>query len=289
MQTAGTVLFADYPPGDVYGPRTLSSFELVWLLTGSARHIWSRPRAGELEAGTTPLRPGQLVLATPGTRDTFQWDPRRATRHAFIHFMITDPAGLPPTWRWPMVRDLVTAPILSGICDYLLELAGLGTDAARRRSDELVTLLVDLYVTGPLAAAEPDLPTQVAAAVDRVRSLWAADGMRIVPVEELCGAIGVSSGHLHRVFRDHYGTGPARCFELIRLARGAVSLQRSNAGLAEVARQVGYTNPYHFSRRFRQAYGCPPGRYRGTADPVDPLEPLRLGGLLPLAGRLLSL
>ncbi len=229
------------------------------------------------------------MLLTPGTRDAFHWDRQRATSHAYIHFTITDPGGLPPIWRWPMARDLLAAPILSGICDYLVELAGLGTEAARRRSDELVTLLVDLYVTGPLAAAEPALPPQVAAAVDRVRSAWTADGMRIVPVEELCAAIGVSSGHLHRVFRDHYGTGPARCFELIRLARGAVALQRSNSGLAEVARLVGFTNPYHFSRRFRQAYGCPPGRYRGTAEPVDPLEPLRVGGLLPLAGRLLSL
>lgn len=288
------MLIADYRPGDEFGPRTLTNYELVWVLAGSARHIWSRPRPGdddhaEVETGTTPLRPGRLVLVTPGTRDAFEWDRQRATRHAYIHFTITDRGQLPPTWQWPMSRDLLAAPILGGICDYLIELAGFGTEAARRRSDELITLLVDLYVSGPLAAVEPALPPQVAAAVDRVRSTWTTDGMRIVPVEELCAAIGVSAGHLHRVFRDHYGTGPARCFELIRLARGAIALQRSNAGLAEVARLVGFTNPYHFSRRFRQAYGCPPGRYRHEPDPMDPLEPLRVGGLLPLAGRLLSL
>ena len=153
----------------------------------------------------------------------------------------------------------------------------------------MVTLLVDLYVTGPLAAAEPALPPQVAAAVDRVRSAWTSDGMRIVPVEA-CARRSVSPpGTCTGLFVIDYGTGPARCFELIRLARGAVALQRSNSGLAEVARLVGFTNPYHFSRRFRQAYRCPPGRYRGTAEPVDPLEPLRGGGLLSLAGRLLSL
>ncbi|MFC7622658.1 helix-turn-helix transcriptional regulator [Microlunatus sp. GCM10028923] len=290
LEPATAVLVADYLPGDQFGPRTLISYEFVWLLAGSARHIWTRPRPdGSIESGSTPLRPGQLVLVTPGTRDALHWDRHRMSRHAYVHFMITDPGPLPPIGQWPMVRDLLAAPILGGICDYLLELAGLGTEAAQRRSDELITLLVDLYVTGPMADAGPAPPAPVAAAVDHVREVWATDGMRIVPIEELAAAVRISAGHLHRVFRDSYGTGPARAFELIRLARGAVALQRSNAGLAEIARLVGYTNPYHFSRRFREAYGLPPGGYRTAVDAADPLAPLRGSGLLPLAGPLLNL
>lgn len=284
LQTTGTVLVADYAPGADFGPRTLGSYELVWLLAGSARHDWTRPRPDDVpESGTTQLRPGQLTLVTPGIRDMFRWDRQRTSRHAYLHFMIIEPSGLPPTWQWPIVRDLVAAPILHGICDYLLELAAIGTAPAQRRSDELVALLVDLYVTGPLTESGPVLPPHIAAAVEHVRRAWATDGMRIVTIEELCSATGLSAGHLHRLFRDHYRTGPARVFELIRLARGAVSLQRSNSGLTEIAQLVGYSNPYHFSRRFSQLYGQPPGRYRLGADPTDPFEPLRSAGLIPLA------
>ncbi|HLT61360.1 MAG TPA: hypothetical protein VK020_09230, partial [Microlunatus sp.] len=162
VETHGTVLVADYPPGEDFGPRTLTSFELVWLLAGTARHIWSRPHPdGSVEQGETRLPPGRLVLVTPGTRDSFRWDRRRVTRHAYLHFMINGSERLPPTWQWPMVRDLDSAPVLHGLCAYLLELAGHGTPAARRRSDQLVGLLVDLYVTGPLAepADRSDSPT----------------------------------------------------------------------------------------------------------------------------------
>ena len=71
--------------------------------------------------------------------------------------------------------------------------------------------------------------------------------------------------------------------ELVRLSRAAVLLQRSNASLAEVADATGFANAYHLSRRFRAAYGVPPGRFRRTLPGADPLGPVREAGLLPLA------
>ncbi|HEX6677280.1 MAG TPA: helix-turn-helix domain-containing protein, partial [Actinomycetes bacterium] len=61
---------------------------------------------------------------------------------------------------------------------------------------------------------------------------------------------------------------------------------RSNLSVAAVARDCGFANPYHFSRRFRRAYGQPPGRYRRAAARPEPSEPLARAGLLPLAERI---
>ncbi|MER7182558.1 hypothetical protein ABT404_24260 [Streptomyces hyaluromycini] len=74
---------ADYPPGSVFGPRDGGSYEFVWLLHGSARWV--------CDDLTVPLTSSALQLVRPGMRDTFHWDPRRPTRHAYTHFRL--PAG----------------------------------------------------------------------------------------------------------------------------------------------------------------------------------------------------
>ena len=83
--------------------------------------------------------------------------------------------------------------------------------------------------------------------------------------------------------RQNYGCGPAHALELVRLSRAAMIVQRSNATLAEIARASGFANPYHLSRRFRAAYGVPPGRYRRDQPTADPQAPVRDAGLHQVA------
>ena len=134
-----------------------------------------------------------------------------------------------------------------------------------------------------MAAPATKLPPHLAAALGEVRRIWRVEGVRIVEVDELAVAAGVSGGHLFRVFRQQYGCGPAHALELVRLARAAVMLQRSNATLDEVAAECGFANAYHFSRRFRASYAVPPGSYRRTSPTPDPLGPVRAAALLPVA------
>ncbi len=175
------------------------------------------------------------------------------------------------------------AHVLDGICAYLIELGRQTSVAARQRSDQLLGLLLDLFVRGPLEPAEPTEPAAVAAAAAAVSRIWAAEGVRLVEVQELAAAAHVSVGHLYRIFRERYGCGPAHALELIRLSRAAVMVQRSNASLTEVAEASGFANAYHLSRRFRLAYGLPPTAHRRLQAGADPLAPVRAAGLQSLA------
>ena len=112
---------------------------------------------------------------------------------------------------------------------------------------------------------------------------WQTDGPRLIAAEELAAAISVSAGHLFRVFRNAYGCGPARALELVRLARSAVALQRSNASLAEIAHRGGFANAYHFSRRFCAAYGVSPAGTGGINRLRIPQAPVRSAGLHQVA------
>jgi AraC family transcriptional regulator len=71
-------------------------------------------------------------------------------------------------------------------------------------------------------------------------------------------------------------------FELLRLARAATLLVRSNLSVAAVAHACGFANPYHFARRFHRRYGQPPGRYRHDPQRRQPAGPLAQAWLLAL-------
>lgn len=276
---------ADYPRRATFGPRRLVDHEFVWLLRGSA--TWT-VREVDLDGSEARerrflLTPGVLALARAGTVDSYQWDEQGTSTHAYVHFRVAEVGDPLAEQNWPCTRSMAGVGILEGICGYLLELAGQQFPLARTRSDELVALLLDLYVRGPLEEPQLALPPQLLAVTAHVRRVWDTDGMRIVGVSELAQKASVSDGHLYRLFRTAYGCGPARAFELVRLARAATSLQRSNATLAEVAQLSGFANPYHFSRRFSLTYGTPPGHYRGLTSRPDPMEPVRSAGLLPVA------
>jgi AraC family transcriptional regulator len=284
VRVGTAVRSAEYPPGATFGPRLLTDYEFVWVLRGSA--TWTVRPAQNRSAGAATsqlLRPGTLALARAGTVDSYLWDPDQPSTHAYVHFGIDHIAVLGSPEGWPTTRDLSGLPVVAGLCDYLLELAGHESALARARSDQLVALLLDLYVRGPLESQPDRLQPLVAGAASHVRARWESDGPSAVSVRELAEAAHVSSGHLHRLFREAYGVGPARAFELVRLARAAVTLQRSNASLAQVAQLNGFANPYHFSRRFTATYGVPPGRFRADHADDDPLEPVRRQGLLPLS------
>jgi transcriptional regulator GlxA family with amidase domain len=63
---------------------------------------------------------------------------------------------------------------------------------------------------------------------------------------------------------------------LARLDRAATLLARSNYSVAEIARMCGFGDAFHFSRRFKAAYGQSPLQMRralqnGATPPLSPL------------------
>jgi AraC-like DNA-binding protein len=296
---------AHYPAGATFGPRTLTDFEFVWLLSGSARWEYATTEGPAPGRGTQgmALRPGTLLLARPGMRDRFCWDRDRPSLHAYVHFSLVEPGPiravrrptsglLGPVDSWPLTRRLGPADPLAALCRYVLWLGQAGGRGAgeldARRPAEVLAFLLDLFVRGPLPADDAtELPAHFRRLADEVRAIWREGPTRPVGLAELATLTRLSPGHLSRLFRTAYGIGPVTAIDLVRLARSATLLRRSNLTVGAVAAACGYVSPYHFSRRFRRVYGLPPVSYRASVDADDPLAPLARAGLLPLAHRLL--
>ncbi|MDP4507307.1 AraC family transcriptional regulator [Nonomuraea turcica] len=267
---------ADYPPGSTFGPRDARSYQFVWLLQGSATWLW--------DDIVLPLAPGQLLLIRPGMRDSFHWDPRTPTRHAYVHFTLTGHAQQSSA-DWPLVRDLTGRhDPMGALCHYLLWLGAGCPPGWQSQALETLRLLVLTFLAEPAPAAgtPATLPEPVVAMMRAVREHWSDGVARPIPMRQLASAAQVSPSTLCRTFRRRFGVGPVAAIELLRLTRAEPLLWQSNLSMQAIAVQCGFADAYHFSRRFRAIYGMAPTTFRATAPEYAPPSPLESGGLAAL-------
>lgn len=81
-------------------------------------------------------------------------------------------------------------------------------------------------------------------------------------VASLASAVGVSRATLARRFQAAVGDTPAAHLTRWRMDLAAQRLRDSDDTVGVIARSLGYTSEYAFSRTFARARGLPPGRYR---------------------------
>lgn len=79
-----------------------------------------------------------------------------------------------------------------------------------------------------------------------------------ISLEELAYLSGRSLSSFKRDFKSIYNTTPAKWIREKRLLKARQMLQSSQMSIADVAYSLGFENPTHFSRIFKQQYGISP-------------------------------
>lgn len=275
----------EFPPGATFGPRTLHDYEFVWVLHGAATCTIDAPGH---PTRRFELTPGRLLLSQPGMTDEYHWTVDAVSQHAYVHFSLAvDPPAV-TRFDWPLTQPLTADDPMASICHYLSWLPRSNDPRAMGAIRTSIEFLLHLFVDGPMPAADSERSRHVNRLADWLATRWRTAGVGPVGVAELAAGVGLSPGHLSRICRSEFGIGPAEVVELLRLGRAAVLLRRSNLSIGQVADACGFVDPFHFSRRFRRAYGVPPRTFRGAGPPASGADPLAHAGLLPLANHVLT-
>jgi AraC-like DNA-binding protein len=81
-------------------------------------------------------------------------------------------------------------------------------------------------------------------------------------VAELAALARLSPSHFAALFRRATGVGVLQYQTRLRMSRARELLDTTDMAIAEIARALGYQDPFYFSRRFRAVHGMTAGEYR---------------------------
>ncbi len=84
-------------------------------------------------------------------------------------------------------------------------------------------------------------------------------------IDEMAEYCNMSDDQFRRVFRQRVGMLPKVYIDRLKMNQAAAMLTNGNLKIAEIAEVLGYTDQFHFSRRFRKIIGLSPGEYRRDA------------------------
>ncbi|SNT56245.1 AraC-type DNA-binding protein [Streptosporangium subroseum] len=86
-----------------------------------------------------------------------------------------------------------------------------------------------------------------------------------VRVADLAALVGVSPSHLSALFRRATGGGVLAHHTALRMAQARSLLDTTDTTVANIAREVGYPDPFYFSRHFKRMHEASPTEYRNRA------------------------
>ena len=88
-------------------------------------------------------------------------------------------------------------------------------------------------------------------------------------VEAFSAAMHMSRSALYLKLKGLVGQTPQEFIRTLRLKRAAQLLAESTDNMSEIAAQVGWLEPTHFSRAFKNQFGCSPSEYRKNETAKD--------------------
>ncbi|MEX2445183.1 MAG: AraC family transcriptional regulator [Alkalispirochaeta sp.] len=98
--------------------------------------------------------------------------------------------------------------------------------------------------------------------VDRAVQLFERHIAEPITVKAVARTLEISQEHLTRLFDRRFGVSPLQYYRRLRMEVAASRLINSTASVKEIAWELGYSNPFHFSRSFKQFAELSPVEYR---------------------------
>jgi AraC family transcriptional regulator of arabinose operon len=253
----GPVVIGDvlYAAGGMCGPRSQRDYQLVVIHRGDLNLRLDRERI------RVPENHG--ILLSPSHREHFFFSVDRTTHHSWCAI---DPHAVPLEMRGQLQR-------LRGPVPFIGRMAAL-LDMARKtiipsQEEEVLQsgfyLGLGLALMCDFAAAVRDGKSSASktdAALCQMEHFIAEACTGPLTLRDIARAVGVSRQHLLKLCRAGGKPTPMQQLYAKRLEIAADLLLHTGFSMGEISDQCGFVNSFHFSRRFKQAYGRSPLAWR---------------------------
>jgi AraC family transcriptional regulator of arabinose operon len=235
-----------------------------WLLTYTYAGLGRYGHA----VGEVICQPGELVLLRPGTLHDYGVEPKKQYwEFVWAHF---HPRTEWLEWlAWPeeapglMRLSLAKSEYRARVARRFRDANDLARSSASRREDLAMNALEEVLLWCDAANPQHDAPPdpRVRAAMEHCcRNL--GDRVTLGGLAKVCG---LSPSRLSYLFQTQLGQSPMRWLEHQRIARARDLLEVTVEPVQAIAEQVGFSDPFYFSSRFRRSVGMSPRSWRRTA------------------------
>ncbi len=237
---------------------------------GATGHIFIYCTAGEgwCEVGGVrqTIRPEQAILIPEGAKHAYGTERDRFWKIYWIHFSGTESMDVLSMLEDTGNDNLIQLPqkelILTAFEECLRWVYHGYTDAS------LVAMSGALSKFLGLVCESARSPTLKARAVqERIRANLEYMRENInnsLSLSELANQTRLSIPHYCTMFKKCHGITPMMMFTRLKIQRACELLHYTSLSIRQIAEEVGYADPYHFSRNFKKTMGVSPGYYRDS-------------------------
>ena len=215
---------------------------------------------GKMITDGFPLLPGDVVVFEPGC--TYQYQSQGKTTYLWVHYTgfeaasLTKLATLKGNARQHIgIRKDIIACFRKLFREFMIH-----DEAAGQLS---VCLLREILLfTGRYADAGGEKSSAPLSAMEYIHQHF----QEPITIDSLARLEGVSCTLLRSMFRQHTGVSPNEYLITQRISAACRLLSQTDKSVSAVAADVGYHDPYYFSRIFKKKVGVTPLRYRAGRD-----------------------
>lgn len=211
----------------------------------------------EFEGVRHTIEPDTALVCFPAYPHAYGAEEGRPWSIYWSHFTGTEASELCAlaslTVDTPLGRTGKRAAMIGAFSDLL---SSFDDGASVARALYAAACLRKLFTT--IAVAPEGLTPDISDVIGHMRSHLDAPQS----LEALASLAGLSKYHFLRQFRAKTGYAPLDFFQRLRIERACELLTASTRSIAAAARDVGYTDPYYFSRVFSRVMGMSPRDYR---------------------------
>jgi len=208
------------------------------------------------------LQPGTLFRYAPGIAHAMSVEPGSRMVKYFVDFTGRVAARLMRTGPWAdaLPLQLAEPTRAQAIYEELQRVGQRHTPRARRMAALLLQQLVLLAADEAVPATRLD--SRSWAAYRRCREEMEAHVGSASSLADVAAACGLSTAHVCRLFRKYGDRSPHQALLRLKMSRAASLLLERGLLVRQVAEQVGFDDPYHFSKAFKRVHGASPEAFR---------------------------
>lgn len=209
-----------------------------------------------------PLRPGSVFGYGLSDEHEIVTDPHDTLVKYFVDFTFPKGSRSSPL-PWPRRKVGCVSDILA-ISRLLDELIHSGLRDSRHSRGVCSLLLESVLLSiDDLKIESTEREAMAFGTYERCRRILEEQALKLKSLDELSEACAVSREYLCRLFKRFDRMSPHQRLLRLKMNYAATRLRKPGTLVKQVSAELGFADPFHFSRVFRSCFQTPPSRFPG--------------------------